>query len=135
MKNKDNYPKAIAIYEAVLQWIHEEHDLPSLTVSEIAKRAGVGKGTVYDYFQSKEEIVAKTYIYGYKKTGALHSGPVKKRRCFSYCNLQITIIKVFSLCVFNLITCYNSIGVTSNLSYFDFNSLNLFRYHFSFLIS
>ncbi len=67
MKIKDNYPKAIAIYEAVLQWIQEEHTIPSLTVSEIAKRAGVGKGTVYDYFVSKEQIVAKSYIYGYKK--------------------------------------------------------------------
>lgn len=29
----------------------------SITISEIAKVAGVGKGTIYEYFDSKEEIV------------------------------------------------------------------------------
>ena len=29
----------------------------SLTVSALAKEAGIGKGTIYEYFQNKEEIV------------------------------------------------------------------------------
>ena len=29
----------------------------SLTISELAKTAGVGKGTIYEYFKNKEEIV------------------------------------------------------------------------------
>lgn len=67
IKSKDNYPKAIAVYEAVLQLIHEERGIQNVTVSEIAKKAGIGKGTTYDYFESKEEIIAKALIYGYGK--------------------------------------------------------------------
>ncbi|MCD4668802.1 MAG: TetR/AcrR family transcriptional regulator [Sulfurimonas sp.] len=33
------------------------HGLKDLTISKIAKAAGVGKGTMYDYFKNKEDIV------------------------------------------------------------------------------
>ncbi len=32
-------------------------NMSSVTISEIAKIAGVGKGTLYEYFKSKEEII------------------------------------------------------------------------------
>lgn len=32
-------------------------NMSSITISEIAKAAGVGKGTLYEYFKSKEEII------------------------------------------------------------------------------
>lgn len=32
-------------------------NMNSVTISEIAKEAGVGKGTLYEYFKNKEEIV------------------------------------------------------------------------------
>lgn len=65
--NKDNYPKAIAVYEAVLRLMKNKRDITAMTVSEIAREAGIGKGTTYDYFSSKEEIIAKSLIYGYRK--------------------------------------------------------------------
>ena len=34
-----------------------QKNLHNITISEIAKEAGVGKGTVYEYFANKEEIV------------------------------------------------------------------------------
>lgn len=34
-----------------------EKGFKNLTITEIAKTAGIGKGTVYDYFRNKEEIV------------------------------------------------------------------------------
>jgi len=34
-----------------------EKGMKNLTITEIAKTAGIGKGTVYDYFNNKEEIV------------------------------------------------------------------------------
>jgi len=33
------------------------HGIKDLTISQIAKTAGVGKGTIYDYFQNKEDII------------------------------------------------------------------------------
>lgn len=34
-----------------------EHGIKNLTISQIAKTAGVGKGTMYEYFENKEDIV------------------------------------------------------------------------------
>lgn len=34
-----------------------EHGIKNLTVSQIAQTAGIGKGTVYEYFSNKEDIV------------------------------------------------------------------------------
>ena len=34
-----------------------QHGISNLTISQIAKTAGVGKGTVYEYFENKDDIV------------------------------------------------------------------------------
>lgn len=34
-----------------------QHGIKNLTISQIAKTAGVGKGTIYEYFENKEDIV------------------------------------------------------------------------------
>lgn len=34
-----------------------EHGVKNITISQIAKSAGVGKGTIYEYFSNKEDIV------------------------------------------------------------------------------
>lgn len=34
-----------------------QHGIKDLTISQVAKTAGVGKGTIYDYFKNKEDIV------------------------------------------------------------------------------
>lgn len=39
----------------------------NVTISSIAKNAGIGKGSVYYYFQSKEEIIAEVITRSYKK--------------------------------------------------------------------
>lgn len=56
-------PKEKAIYKAVLELFEEGADLNSLTVSEITKRAGIGKGTAYEYFSDKEEMIAEALLY------------------------------------------------------------------------
>lgn len=55
---EDKIPgKKQAVYDAVCAFIEEGRDTSALTVSEITKRAGIGKGTAYEYFDSKEEMV------------------------------------------------------------------------------
>jgi AcrR family transcriptional regulator len=47
-----------------------EHGINSLTISQIAKTAGVGKGTIYEYFDNKEDIVFEiitTFIEEHEK--------------------------------------------------------------------
>lgn len=58
MEKQELSPKVLAAYKAVTELFMEGADLGSLTVSEITARAGIGKGTVYDYFANKEEMLA-----------------------------------------------------------------------------
>lgn len=55
--------KKTAIFEAVISLAMEGKSLETLTVSETAARAGIGKGTVYEYFSSKEEMTAAAVCY------------------------------------------------------------------------
>ncbi len=58
MERKQLPPKVLAAFKAVVELFTEGADLNTLTVSEITTRAGIGKGTVYDYFANKEEMLA-----------------------------------------------------------------------------
>lgn len=61
--SKEYSPKEKAIYEAVIELFEEGADLNNLTVAEITKKAGIGKGTAYEYFSDKEEMIAKALFY------------------------------------------------------------------------
>ncbi len=39
-----------------------ENGLDATSISDVAKHAGIGKGTVYEYFSSKEELILTAFI-------------------------------------------------------------------------
>ena len=55
--------KDIQFYHAVFKLAENGRELSSLKVQEIADEADMGKGTLYEYFSSKEEIIQKTLFY------------------------------------------------------------------------
>lgn len=55
--------KVEALYHAIGSFVMEEVDFNKLKVSDITQRAGIGKGTAYDYFSSKEELIAKAIVF------------------------------------------------------------------------
>lgn len=55
--------KEMLMYKAVIEMVQEDYDINSIKVSDITSRAGIGKGTAYEYFSSKEEIIVKALIY------------------------------------------------------------------------
>ncbi|MCD6436037.1 MAG: helix-turn-helix transcriptional regulator [Clostridiales bacterium] len=59
---KEYKVKEILIFKSAWELFSEKgfHDTK---ISEIAKKAGIGKGTVYEYFKSKEELVQKMIIF------------------------------------------------------------------------
>lgn len=69
-----------------------EHGIDNLTISQMAKRAGVGKGTIYEYFENKEDIVFEiitTFVVEYEKRLeeiSRESMPVKEK-LFRFFNL------------------------------------------------
>ncbi len=61
--NRNDSEKEIAIYEGVRKLIRQNVNLSQVTASEIAQAAGIGKGTLYNYFSTKDEIIARTVFY------------------------------------------------------------------------
>lgn len=55
--------KVLAMYHAVWKLIEEGKDIHKIKVSDITECAGIGKGTAYEYFRTKEEIVTKALQY------------------------------------------------------------------------
>lgn len=65
--NKEEKRRNIALSCRVLLL---EHGIGELTIAQIAKAAGVGKGTIYEYFENKEDIVfeiIRTFIVEHEK--------------------------------------------------------------------
>lgn len=88
IENMTNPPeKMLQMYYAVAEYIREHRDISTLTVSAITQRAGIGKGTAYGYFSSKEELIANALMYEYsQKMQALAALAFKptdfKERCY-----------------------------------------------------
>lgn len=63
------YPqKVLAIYEAVGRLIAAGRDMEKLTVADITREAGIGKGTAYEYFESKDEIIGRALCFQMHQT-------------------------------------------------------------------
>lgn len=56
-------PKVIAMYRAVSTLLREAKDISEMSVSMITGLAGIGKGTAYEYFDAKEEIIVGALLY------------------------------------------------------------------------
>lgn len=56
-------PKEIALFEATLRLLAAGDDIHQLKISQIAAEAGIGKGTVYEYFDSKETLIHNAMLY------------------------------------------------------------------------
>lgn len=55
------------IFGAVLDLAKQGENLYTVKVQDIATAAGVGKGTLYEYFDSKEEILVHTMLWCLEK--------------------------------------------------------------------
>ena len=62
-KNRELSEKEILLYQAVNGLLERGESLSELRVADIAKEAGIGKGTVYEYVASKEELLANSFLY------------------------------------------------------------------------
>ncbi len=67
-----------------------ENGIDNLTIAQIAQSAGVGKGTIYEYFENKEDIVFEiiaTFLTEYqKRLEELAVSPLRTRqKLFEFC--------------------------------------------------
>ncbi|MCD8365727.1 MAG: TetR/AcrR family transcriptional regulator [Clostridiales bacterium] len=63
MQNRTKYDKILD----ALQELLNQKDIKNISVSEIARTAGIGKGSIYYYFPSKEALVDALVERSYKK--------------------------------------------------------------------
>ncbi len=63
MQNKTYSPKEIAAFRGLLQLAAGGRHFSNIKVQDIATAAGIGKGTLYEYFSSKEDILSCTMLY------------------------------------------------------------------------
>lgn len=60
---KEYSEKEKSIFKGIMNLLNQGHGIHELKVSDIAVAAGIGKGTVYEYFSTKEEIIRKAVSY------------------------------------------------------------------------
>ena len=58
---KDKTIKRQLIMDAALQ-VFVQNGYEKTKIIDVAKTAGIGKGTVYEYFSSKEELIARAVV-------------------------------------------------------------------------
>ena len=75
-------PKVLQMYDAVIWLIEEGEDASSIRVSTITDRAGIGKGTAYDYFDTKEDIVACAVVFHIQRIFRLLEQELQKQESF-----------------------------------------------------
>lgn len=56
-------PKEIAAFEGLFRLIKDGRKFSGVKVQDIATTAGIGKGTLYEYFSSKEDILSSAIVY------------------------------------------------------------------------
>ncbi len=76
-------PKVQQMYQAVMRLIEEGADAGSIRVSTITDRAGIGKGTAYEYFDTKEEIVACAVLYQIQRVFGWLENALAQRESFA----------------------------------------------------
>lgn len=75
-------PKVCRMYKAVLQMLEQGVDAGNIHVSDITEKAGIGKGTAYEYFDTREEIVACAIVYQVQYLFEWLENALKERKSF-----------------------------------------------------
>src|SRR5690606_5312147 len=59
----DNTPsKKAIIFESTLELVRE-HGIHGFPISEVAKKGGIAVGTIYHYFEGKDQLIQELYQY------------------------------------------------------------------------
>ncbi|MFS0724980.1 TetR/AcrR family transcriptional regulator [Paenibacillus sp. 1P07SE] len=87
MRHKDEH-KNQAIFDATIQLINEV-GFADVSMSKIAKRAGLSSATIYVYYESKEDLLLKLYLNVKEKmsrtlVATIHEGMDSKQVCYTF---------------------------------------------------
>ncbi|MEG1049592.1 MAG: helix-turn-helix domain-containing protein [Oscillospiraceae bacterium] len=112
--------KEVAIFKGTLALASEGKNMHLVTVQDIANAAGVGKGTIYDYFSSKEDIIIRTILYAICFENAKARQITEEKITFKekmYAIYDIVLDSVTNrLSSFNMIVSVGGIGEVGKIS-------------------
>lgn len=104
---KDYSEKEIAIFNGIISLTENGINPYNIKVSDIAKASNVGKGTIYDYFDSKEEAISRSIIYNIDKE--INAGSIRvmsknsfKDKCYEMFEILVEGLEK-NLCSFNIL--------------------------------
>ncbi|MBN1892152.1 MAG: helix-turn-helix transcriptional regulator [Clostridiales bacterium] len=63
LQSREYAPKEVELFEGIVTLLNDGRSIHELKVADIAAAAGMGKGTAYEYFSSKEEIIREAIRY------------------------------------------------------------------------
>lgn len=84
--------KEVVIFNGVIDLIKKGDNLYTIKVSDIAKSADIGKGTIYDYFNSKEETISKALMYYIENELQISINRIKSKNTFKEKYYEILFI-------------------------------------------
>lgn len=73
--------KKRAIFESMLDLI-KEHGFHGAPMSLVAKNAGVAAGTIYHYFESKDQLICELYDYNKSKLVAIVNAAIDEKTSY-----------------------------------------------------
>lgn len=106
--------KEIAVFEGIMELLRNGNNPYKITVSEIAKSANIGKGTVYDYFNSKEEAISMALIYNIQKDMEMVKNLVIEENTF-----KDRYFKILDLIQVNIENKYSTLSLLNNYTELD----------------
>src|SRR5690554_967248 len=106
--------KEIAVFEGIMELLRNGNNPYKITVSEIAKSANIGKGTVYDYFNSKEEAISMALIYNIQKDMEMVKNLVIEENTF-----KDRYFKILDLIQENIENKYSTLSLLNNYTELD----------------
>lgn len=89
LENKTYSDKEVDIFEGVISLIEKGINLYDIKVSDIAQSANIGKGTIYDYFSSKEEVISKALLYYMDREIQTFHNKIIAKKGFKECYYEI----------------------------------------------
>jgi AcrR family transcriptional regulator len=88
--------KKTLIMDSALELI-AENGYQDVSISNIARRAGISKGLMYNYFESKDELIRSIVIRGLDKIGEMidpnHDGVITKEEMKEFIELMFDQMK------------------------------------------
>lgn len=97
--------KEIVIFNGLIGLIKDGANPYSIKVSDIAKAANIGKGTIYDYFDSKEEAISKALIFSINNELEMASTRIKSIESFK--NMFYEVLNIISESMHNNLSTVN----------------------------